>query len=138
MASQRGQTLRPARGGKLFPRTKKDENSNQLGRRYFIYLSESLELLQFTFPQGPPQEDFVLLFEGFVIAFSFSELLFKFRNTFLITFLGVILDARNLVLYSSAKVAPLEKGHLVITQFLEWYAGRVKLHGQGRGERTRV
>ena len=40
----------------------------------------------------------MLLFEGIIITFSFSELLFKFRNTFLRTFLLAILNARNLQL----------------------------------------
>lgn len=44
----------------------------------------------------------MLLLSGFVIALSFGELLFKFRKTLLVTFLLAILNARNLLLQSSA------------------------------------
>lgn len=70
----------------------------------------------------------MLLLRSFVIALSFSELLFKFRKALLIAFLLAILNARNLLLQSSANVVFLSKSHLVISQFFEWQTGRVKLH----------
>jgi len=82
-----------------------------------------LELLQFTLLQSLPQKDLVLLFERFIVTFSFIELPFKVRNVFLITFLSAILKARNLQLYSIANISFLQERHLIITQFLEWSAG---------------
>ena len=79
----------------------------------------------------------MLLFERFIITFSFIELRFKVRNVFLITFLSAILNARNLHLYSIANISFLQERHLVITQFLEWSAGYVELRRQRVGERTR-
>lgn len=73
-----------------------------MGPQYFNHLSDSLELLQFALLQGFPQEKVVLLLSGFVIAFSFSELLFKFRKTLLVAFLVAILNSRDLLLQSGA------------------------------------
>jgi len=79
----------------------------------------------------------VLLFERFIIIFGFIELPFKVRNVFLVTFLSAVLNARDLQLYSIANISFLQERHLVITQFLEWSAGCVKLRRQRLGERTR-
>ena len=79
----------------------------------------------------------MLLLSGFVIALSFSELFFKFRKTLLIAFLFATLNARNLLLQSSADVMCLSKSCLVVSQFLEWQAGRYKLPGCRTGEGTR-
>jgi hypothetical protein len=58
--------------------------------------------LQFALLQGFPQEKVMLLLSGFVIAFSSSELLFKFRKTLLVAFLVAILNSRDLLLQSGA------------------------------------
>jgi hypothetical protein len=76
----------------------------------------------------------MLFISGFVIAFSFSELLLEFRKTLLVASLSVILDARNLLLQSSTDAVFLGKSRLVISQFLEWQTSRVQLRGQRSGE----
>ncbi len=69
----------------------------------------------------------MLFLGGFVITFSFGELLFKFSKALLVAFLSVILNARNLLLQSSVDAVLLGKGYLVVSQFLEWPTSRVQL-----------
>lgn len=76
----------------------------------------------------------MLLLSNFVIVSSFRELFFEFRKALLRAFLLAALNARNLLLQSSENVTFLSKSRLVISQFLEWQAGRVKLRGQRSGE----
>jgi hypothetical protein len=104
---------------------------------YLNHLSESLELHLFTLPQRLPQENVVLFISGFVIAFSFSELLLEFRKTLLIAFLSAILSAWNLLFQSSADAVPLDKSRIIISQFLERQASRSQLLGQRSGEWSR-
>jgi hypothetical protein len=78
----------------------------------------------------------MLPLDRFIIPFGSSELLSQFRNTPLITFFSAIFKARDLIFQPIANVAPLRKSHLVISQSLEWYTGRVQLRRQRSGKRA--